>query len=45
MSVDADEEREERRRKILAATEKRLADVDHSIQAQCGDSKKVPFSE
>jgi len=45
VSVDADEEREERRRKILAATEKRLADVDHSIQTQCGDSKKVPFSE
>mgnify|MGYP002757513117 FL=1 len=45
VSVDADEEREERRRKILAATEKRLADIDQNIQSQCGDSKKVPFSK
>jgi len=43
--VDADEEREERRRKILAATEKRLAVIDQNIQSQCGDSKKEPFSK
>lgn len=42
--LDEDEEREERRRKILAATEKRLADMDRNIQSHCGDAKKVPFS-
>lgn len=42
--IDADEEREERRRKILTATEKRLADVDRDIKSHCGDAKKAPFS-
>ena len=43
VSVDADEEREERRRKILAATEKRLADIDHRSRPNVETPKRYLF--